>query len=266
MNAWHEWQLTGNKKVFLNHLRYGENRRNIYDLVLPKDRSTANTHVIIFIHGGAWVLGNKGQFLSEIMKYADDGFACASLNYRFASRHRKIEYTEILNDVRHLIDTISAQSEKFKIDSSSFGLIGHSAGGHISLMYAYTMNADKKVKACVSWSGPINFIDSTQLSIKAAHEVFEICTGSPLKTSADTLVYKKASPFWIADSADIPTLLVHGTKDIGVPYCNAVSFKNRLDKLGVKNSLETMECGHIFTGKYLKTARKVTLEWFKLYL
>jgi acetyl esterase/lipase len=263
LTRWQDYQLSLNKKVTLRHLSYGKYRRNVYDITLPTNRSKEKTPVIIFIHGGAWIAGNKGQFISEVQKFADAGFACVSINYRFASRNKHITYQEILNDIPHLIDNISDQSEKWKISNTSFGMVGHSAGGHLALMYAYTMNTDKKIKACASWSGPLNFIDSTQLSIGASHKVLTVLIGTSLETAGDTTKYKKASPYWVADTNSTPTLLIYGKKDIGVPYSNAVCFKNKLDSLGVTNSLETLDCGHIFTGKNLQKARELTLEWFK---
>ena len=40
--------------------RYGEAERNLYDLYLPRDTSSAKAeHLVLFIHGGSWSRGDK---------------------------------------------------------------------------------------------------------------------------------------------------------------------------------------------------------------
>jgi len=145
--------------------------------------------------------------------------------------------------------------------------MGHSAGAHLAMMTAYTHNNEHKIKACVSWAGPLNFIDTTQLSIPASHLVFKKYTGADIAGSLDSLAWKESSPYWVV-SPDCPaTLLIYGTNDIGVPFCNAQDFKNKLDKFKVINSLLIMSGkGHIFFGATLDKAIEESFNWCKKYL
>jgi acetyl esterase/lipase len=232
------------------------------DIALPKNRTT-NTPVVIFIHGGAWIMGQKGVFLKEIDQFADAGFACATINYRFASEVRHIHHTELMQDIRKAVDYIASKSDTWQVAPNNFGLVGQSAGGHLSMMTAYTYNPDHIIKACVSWAGPVNFIDNDQLAITDAHLIFEMYVGCSLKDHEDTMSYKTASPFWNVTNA-VPTLMIHGTNDIGVPYSNIPRFKEQLDAAGVKNSFVTFDGeGHLWYGSKLNEARNSTLDWFK---
>lgn len=89
-------------------------------------------------------------------------------------------------------------------------------------------------------------------------------TGTGLTTSSDTALYMQASPYWVAHASVPPTLLVHGTQDELVPYSNSVRLQQRLDSLGVTNTLTTLQgAEHIWTGQTLETARTVTMNWFQ---
>ncbi|OFY84551.1 MAG: hypothetical protein A3F72_14205 [Bacteroidetes bacterium RIFCSPLOWO2_12_FULL_35_15] len=255
--------LNPNRKQTLIDMRYGESFRNYFDIALPKNRTT-NTPVVILIHGGAWVMGNKNYFAKDIQNFADEGIACVTLNYRYASDISAVHHPDLPLDIRKAIDFICSKSEKWQISTTRFGLAGHSAGGHIAMLTSYLYNEDGKIKACASWAGLTNLIDHDQLNITLSEQLFKIYTGCALNNSDDTLRYKAASPFWNLKNTSVPTLLIHGTEDPGVPYCNAERMKAKLDNLGVSNKLVTMQGAyHIWTGEHHEEARRETLDWFK---
>jgi acetyl esterase/lipase len=262
MNQLQEQTLDSDKKQVLYAISYGNHWRHKLDIALPKNRTT-KTPTVIFIHGGAWVMGDRSVFLQEINKFADAGFACATINYRYASSITHQHHTELMEDIRKAVDFISSKSDAWQIAPNNFGLVGQSAGGHLSMMAAYTYNPDHIIKACASWAGPVNFIDNDQLAITSAHQVFEVYAGCALNDHQDTMTYKAASPYWNTQNA-VPTLIIHGTKDIGVPYSNLPRFKEQLDASGIKNSFVTFDGeGHLWYGNKLNEARNLTLDWFK---
>jgi acetyl esterase/lipase len=233
------------------------------DICLPKNRTT-NTPVVIFIHGGAWVMGNKSYFEKTIQDFADHGIAAVTMNYRYASDIKAVHHPELLLDVRKVIDFISDKSEEYQVSDCRFGVIGHSAGGHMAMLTSYLYNQDNKIKACASWAGLTNLIDPDQLKITGSEQLFEVYTGCLLNSSEDTVKYKNSSPYWMATNTSVPTLLIHGTEDPGVPYCNAERMKHKLDELGVQCSFVTLNGAyHIWTGDHLKEAERITLNWFQ---
>lgn len=251
------------KHKFLFNVRYGEAFRQTMDVMLPERRSADSTPVVVFIHGGAWMMGDKTLFLGELSEFADSGFAGISINYRYASDLFDVHHPDLGEDVRQAIDFIVSRADEWQIDPGRIGLVGHSAGGHLSLLTAYTLNADRRIKACASWAGPLDFTDPLQRSITGSHDVLHLYMGFSLVTAADTLAYRSASPYYCVHAASVPTLLVYGTEDIGVPYANALRFDHRLDSLGVPHRMITLQGeNHIWIGKALKTARHETIKWF----
>lgn len=260
---WQEDQLDASRQQTLTNISYGNALRHRLDIALPANRDTT-TPVVIFIHGGAWVFGDKSVFKDDIEQYAAAGIACATINYRYASELTGIGHPEIPQDVRSAIDHIVSKSGLWKVSPSRFGIVGHSAGGHLALQVAYTLNQDGRIKACSSWAGPVNLLDPDQLAISAAPDLFKVYVGTTLTTSADTALYRAASPYFGATAGAPPTLLVYGTVDDLVPYVVGHRMKARLDTLGVQNALITLPGqGHIWTGQTLEDVRGSTLDWFQ---
>jgi acetyl esterase/lipase len=260
---WQENQLDSVKKQTLYNVMYGPHSRHKLDIALPADR-TSQTPVVIFIHGGAWVAGDKGVFAQDIQDYADQGIACATINYRFADENKNIHHPELIADVRRAVDFIASQSDKWTVSDSRFGLVGHSAGGHLSLSTTYQLNGDGKIKACASWAGPVDLLDADQRAISIAPGLFNLYVGTSLNTAQDSLMYKNASPFWTVNTTSAPTLLVYASEDELVPYSNGLKMKTQLENLGIESQFTPLTgASHSWSGAYLQEARSTTLSWFQ---
>lgn len=259
---WQEDQLDASRQQTLTNISYGNGLRHRMDIALPADRDTT-TPVVIFIHGGAWVFGDKGVFRDDIEQYAEEGIACATINYRFASQLTGIGHPEIPQDVRMAIDHIVAKSDLWKVSPRRFGLVGHSAGGHLALQASYTLNDDGRIVACASWAGPVDFLDPDQLAISGAPGLFSTYVGTGLNSAADSALHRVASPFHVAHAGVPPTLLVYGTVDELVPHVVGLRMAAKLDSLGVQHQMVTLQGeGHVWEGQALEQARSSTLDWF----
>lgn len=261
-----EKNLDASKKQTLLEIKYGPKTRHTLNIALPANRDE-NTPVVIFIHGGAWLFGDKNVHDAEMNLLAKNGIACATINYRFASDITNVRYEEMLSDVRLAIDFLSTKSTLYQISDSRFGVVGQSAGAHLALCTAYTQNGDNKIKAVVSWAGPVNLLDKEQLKITGGKMVAKNLVGCSLKTADDTLLYKNASPYYQLHSNIPPTLIIHGTKDIAVPYSSVVDFYNQLKNYGEQHQMITLDGkGHLWSGETMDNARNKTIDWFKQYL
>lgn len=261
--ALQEKSLDRNKQQTLWEIKYGSHTRHTLDIALPAHR-TDSTPVVIFIHGGAWVFGDKSVHIPEIEKFAKAGIACATINYRYASALTGVHHPDLPNDVRRAIDYIASKAPEWGVSANRFGVVGQSAGGHLALLTAYTLNNDQRIKACASWAGVVNLLDSEQMAVVGGELVGKTYMGRDLKTAADTALYREASPYYMVNSTSVPTFLLHSTKDIAVPYSSVVKMQQRLNELRVDNKMKVFEGGgHLWFGSDLETARNLTIEWFK---
>ena len=69
-----------------NDIPYGSDERQRLDLYMPKRKVYRLTPVVIYVHGGGWVFGDKNAVLTqgEISRKLADGWAVVAINYRLA--------------------------------------------------------------------------------------------------------------------------------------------------------------------------------------
>lgn len=138
-------------------------RLNTYDLVLPKD--TDNTKpTIVWVHGGAFVGGDKQDIYEYAVQIADRGYNVVNMNYELAS---EATYPTPLRQVNELI-TYLKNNESDRLNFNNVIIAGDSAGAHIAGQFAlvqtqsaYAIKIDidpvldeESLKAAVLMCGP----------------------------------------------------------------------------------------------------------------
>jgi acetyl esterase/lipase len=238
-----------------------------------------NVHGIVCIHGGGYFTGNKLQYPSFLANYSKN-YLIASINYRLIHKDNNIYIGDILSDIQNALLKILEISNANNINIKGFVLIGHSAGGHIGLLYSCNYFNEKiKINACISLAGPADFTDDIGFSsmtmwgedIKTKLNFFS-WLGTRLANKHIELIqynwtkqknYYKFKRFievispvmYVYPKAALPPiLLVHGRHDNQVPYSNSVRLNNALDKTSIPHKLITLSGSsgdHMLGGKAL---------------
>ncbi len=118
----------------LENVAYGPHARNVLDLwKAPSDKPTP---LIVFIHGGGFVNGDKGQIRNrpQVKQCLDAGVSFASINYRFRE-HAPIQ--DILRDAARAIQFIRSHAQDWNIDPARIAAYGGSAGAGTSMWLAF---------------------------------------------------------------------------------------------------------------------------------
>ncbi|MCQ2092513.1 MAG: alpha/beta hydrolase [Fibrobacter sp.] len=141
---------------------YGEfGEWNLLDLYVPRtaDRNTAletsrKLPVIISIHGGAFVYGQKETYKFYLMSLAQRGFAVVNFNYRLAPEYR---FPAALEDADAVVHWVMDNASKYNLDAKNIFMVGDSAGANYAALYSiYCVNPEyaRKVQdAAKSWYG-----------------------------------------------------------------------------------------------------------------
>ncbi len=113
-------------------VKYGLHERNVLDFW--KAESTTPTPLVVFIHGGGFVGGDKSKVSgSSVQKCLDAGVSFMSVNYRFR-KHAPIQ--DILRDAARAIQFMRHHAKKYNIDPKRIASYGGSAGAGTSLWLA----------------------------------------------------------------------------------------------------------------------------------
>ena len=257
-------------------ISYGPDENQKFALFIPKEKAV---HAIVYIHGGAYLVGNKLEYPSFISDFSGNN-VIASIDYRLINENSSTCMDDILYDINSVLLKIKEIAIANGITIRDFVLIGHSAGGHIALLYAYKYNYEiLKISACVSLAGPADFSDDsgwssmsmwgdnieTRLSFLSymgskltGHSI--VLTQPDWTKQANYQKFKKyimeISPItYVSRGGRIPpTLLVHGIRDNQVPYSNAVRLRDALNSTSIPHKLITnyfKANDHMLGGKVL---------------
>ncbi len=199
---------------------YGDDPSQFADLYLPADTSIAPP-VIVLIHGGFW----RAQYGLDLMvPLAEDliarGYAVLNIEYRRVGIGGG--YPETLLDVAAAIDLLIAQSVALDLDDVV--IIGHSAGGHLSL-WAGSRGALPSgapgahplvVPRLAIGLGPVFDLAASDAAQVGAGAVTDFMGGSAVDLAEE---YAIATP---TASAGVPLAVVRGALDDIVPAQFAV--------------------------------------------
>jgi acetyl esterase/lipase len=84
--------------------------------------------VVVWVHGGAWQIGDKAYVQSKPRAFNDQGYVFVSVNYRF---HPAVTYREQAGDIARAIRWVEEHAEEHGGDPKRIFLMGHSAGAHL---------------------------------------------------------------------------------------------------------------------------------------
>jgi acetyl esterase/lipase len=91
----------------------------------------AGAPLVVFIHGGAWSLGDKRMAGHMAAHFHARGDAFASLNYRLVPDATPAQQAE---DVAAALARLLGDARRLGIDPTRVMLIGHSAGAHLAAL------------------------------------------------------------------------------------------------------------------------------------
>ncbi|OFT78321.1 hypothetical protein HMPREF3103_09185 [Granulicatella sp. HMSC30F09] len=124
----------------VENLSYGScDKWHLLDLYRPKDKE-GKLPVLLNIHGGAWVYGDKKVYAPYCMYLAAQGFAVVNASYRLAPKHT---FPAPLEDVGSIMEWVVTNAKEYHLDPSNLFLVGDSAGAHLATAYtAIQLNSD----------------------------------------------------------------------------------------------------------------------------
>jgi acetyl esterase/lipase len=119
---------------------YGDHPRQVLDFYQAE--SATPTPLVVYIHGGGWVNGDKwGLGAGSINRLRDAGISVAAINYRFVTQTQaagvKPPVKWPLEDAARAVQFLRSKASEWNIDKTRIGATGGSAGACSSLWLAF---------------------------------------------------------------------------------------------------------------------------------
>lgn len=265
------------KTIFSENIAYKTNNTGspVYlDMYLPKKTSAKKFPVLVYVHGGGWVKGDKtvradSYIENLIAKLIEKQYAVISIDYTLVNANT--HFPTPVQDTKDAVRWIRKNAGKYNFDPDNIGFFGTSAGGHLSLLSAYTTDQEFVGDPTLSaYSGKVNYVvnnfgpaDLNKLLhtrvgkipvffIKLfAKNIVDLreklvlgISGYDIKKDKKKVVeyFKIISPINYTHNG-VPTLILQGNKDKVVPLKQAKKLHRKLRKEKVQNTLTIVKDG-----------------------
>lgn len=133
----------------------------------PKNAGDKKLPVIVSVHGGGWVYGDKEKYQYYCMSLAERGFAVVNFSYRLAPEHK---FPAALEDTCTVFSWIHTHAEKYGFETDKIFAVGDSAGGHILALFC-AMCTNPNYCLHFSFSTPKNFVPAAIALNCAVHRI-----------------------------------------------------------------------------------------------
>jgi len=239
--AWRElalpFAMRSAEVEWLRDLPYGDgHERHVLDVHRPASSCT-DAPVLLQIHGGGWMVGNKHeQGLPLVYHLAARGWVVVTPNYRLSPQAR---FPDHLVDCKRALAWVRRNIAAYGGDPGFVAVTGGSAGGHLTALMALTANdprlqpgfeaVDTSVAAAVPFYGVYDFVDRHCLKGSGAAMVRWLeKTVMPCAPSQEPGLWDLASPIALLRREAPPFFILHGTHDSLASVEEARLFAERL--------------------------------------
>ncbi|AQA17428.1 hypothetical protein BST95_03435 [Halioglobus japonicus] len=213
-------------------------KRNLLDIYQPEAPREGGFPVLLQVHGGGWIIGEKEQQAKPLMYHLSErGWLCVAINYRLSPA---AAFPAHIIDVKKAIAWIREHIADYGGNPDYIAITGGSAGGHLSSLASLTPNyapfqpgfeeADTTVQAAVPFYGVYDFLD--RHDIRPEMSMDELLADKVLQCKADEEpeLWESGSPISHVNDHAPPTFVVHGTHDTLVWVEEARAFVSALEK------------------------------------
>jgi acetyl esterase/lipase len=248
---WKAWRLVlpiarpGRTFEVIRNLDYAGDglKAHRLDIIRRRTDQPSAGPVMIYIHGGAWIIGDKReQGLPMLYELARRGWVCVTINYRLSP---KATWPDHIVDCKMAVAWVHEHIGEYGGDPRFVAVSGGSAGGHLSALVALTSgdpnfqpgfeDADTGVEACVPIYGVYDMTcqsepDGLRHVVVYNKGLLRLLERRVFKAryADDPARFELASPLYRVHPGAPPFFVLHGVNDTLVPVDEARRFVRAL--------------------------------------
>lgn len=172
------------------------------DIAVPPNATASSRQpLLVLIHGGGFIAGDKSDFYPELASYARAGFVVATINYRLTPGNgtsdtiRTMAVQHAAEDAANAIRFLRRNAAQYGIDPTRVATIGSSAGGGTSLVLGIQPDDPRLLSDAPGVSARVDGV---------------VSTGATLQGESDAVL-----SLLTFDRDDTPVLLFHARETDG---------------------------------------------------
>ena len=240
--------------------------------------SGSRAPVLVYVHGGGWVSGDRGAHSTDMRWFAEQGWLVVSVDYALSSADRHL-WDVTQDQIGCALGWVVDNAPRYGGDPTRLSVSGASAGGNLAINTAYLSQPAACVRRAanhaeggrcfgdVSRRGPGRFLrqphplagrDVTRDGQRLHRRVSARVSGPIASISSDTHITAAAPP----------TLIVVGEADHLVPVDGTYRFAELARAVGVDIELVAVPyADHAFDGRGgsigQQAYRQLTARWLR---
>lgn len=243
-----------------------------FDVYRPEKPNGA---AVLFVQSGGWysIWADPKKALPNAVPFTTKGYTMFVVRHGSAPKYA---VPDAVADMRRSVRYIRLHAKDWGIDPDRIGVMGGSAGGHLTLMLATTADdgdpnaEDEVLRQSDRIAAAVALFPPTDLRGWTTDPPAEIKKHAGLKPplTFDAAKEPEVSPLLHVTPKTAPVLLIHGDKDALVPLEHSTKIMTALEAAKVPSKLVVIEgAGHGFDPKQTQTqVTPALMEWFDKHL
>ncbi len=247
--------------------------------VFRPHESASRAPVLVYIHGGGWIAGDRTARSADLRWFAERGWLVVSVDYTLSSPDRHL-WDVTQDQLACALGWVAANAARFGGDPSRLSVSGDSAGGNLAINTAYLSAAGglrsscggimpkvAAVSAVYPVVDPVGFYDNPDRALGGrSRGMAGAYTGGSPQQFPDR--YAAISSDTHVTAGAPPTLIVVGEADHLVPVDGTYRFAERARAAGVDVELVAVPyADHVFDGRRgsvgQQAYRQLTARWLR---
>ncbi|WP_166170965.1 alpha/beta hydrolase [Acinetobacter sp. SA01] len=217
----------------IENIAYGlkaRQRLDIFTSEVPRKQRA----LIVFVHGGAWLHGDKKDYRFVGEAFAREGYDVAVINYHLAPEH---VFPSYIDDLSLALNYLTQHQSRYNIQTEKLVLMGHSAGAFnvMSALYhptPYPLQCRSQIRAIIGLSGPYHF----------DYKDDPICADA----FDQSVPYQQVMPYYFVETNTVRHYLFLAANDQVVGHNNSEDLHRILQEKGNHSQMITIPgTGHV---------------------
>jgi len=238
--------------IITKNVAYGPHPRQILDMFQPA--RTEKAPIVVFVHGGAFVRGDKDTnehvYANVLIWFARQGYLGINMEYRLAP---EVTYPGATRDVADVVKWLKQNALKYGGDPERIFLIGHSTGGTHVASYAYDPEPGylgRDVRGIVLISARLRADVLPENPNAAAVRAYY---------GADESLHETRSPVMYGASSDMPTFIAIAEYENPLldVYCAELFYRRSLQRRRTDPFMRLAHHNHISIMAHFNTEDEI---------